>query len=91
MLALECPLVEKYSLFRVLSLQFEHRIFKRWEKPLFKFVNSFLTVEEAKDPFLIQMLSKYFEPFICNIKHNFWEIGATFQNNVSYTLCFAQN
>lgn len=37
------------------------------------------------------MLSKYLEPFICKIKHKFWEIGATFQNNVSCTQCLAQN
>lgn len=37
------------------------------------------------------MLSKYLEPFICKIKHNFWKIGATFQNNVSCTQCLAQN
>lgn len=51
---------------------------------------NFLTVEEAKDPFLIQILSKYLEPFICKIKRNFWEIGATFQNNDSYTQCLAK-
>lgn len=62
-------------------------------EPFFKFVNSFLTVEEATDPFWYKCYQNIWSHLFVKIKNKkiFKEIGATFQNIVSCTQCLAQN